>query len=623
MMHYLILTLIAIPLFGFLLITLLRTASEKWNSGIAIATTWMQFFVATGVALYWLSCGHQPFNEKDWTLYASHDYEFFFDFFFDKVSASFVLVGSFLSSLVCLYSKTYMHRETGYRRFFQTILFFFLGYNITVLSGNLETLFIGWEILGISSFLLIAFYRDRYLPVKNAVKVFSIYRIGDVGILLAMWLSHHLWHANVTFSELAEYQEVHTHIAHYSGLALAISLLLVLSAMAKSALFPFSTWLPRAMEGPTPSSAIFYGSLSVHLGLFLLLRTYHFWEHQTTVRIVLFVIGVISFIIASGIAHVQSSIKSQIAYASIAQIGIMMAELSFGWVDIALIHFSGNAFFRTYQLLVSPSVVSYKIRDQFYHFAPRERHIPNGLPRRIAYGMYVLSLREWNLDTMMYRHLWNPIKSIGKRFDFLTLGRTFWLFAFLLISGSLALYTNYTLPNQINRLAPFLFALAGIVMVLKAFTERHNPFTALVMVVMNHFMVVIAIAFNEQYDWLEGLLYISGVTLAGAMGYLILRRFKQYERDLDLHQFHGHSHLHPGVAFAFLLCCLGLSGFPITPTFLGEDLIFSHIHEDQIGLAALVAFSFILDGLAIIRLYARLFLGPHSRSVYEMGYRAS
>jgi formate hydrogenlyase subunit 3/multisubunit Na+/H+ antiporter MnhD subunit len=119
------------------------------------------------------------------------------------------------------------------------------------------------------------------------------------------------------------------------------------------------------------------------------------------------------------------------------------------------------------------------------------------------------------------------------------------------------------------------------------------------------------------------LLYISGVCVAGLAGYLILKRFKKFEKNLDLHQFHGHSHIHPGVAFAFLLCCLGLSGFPITPTFLGEDLIFSHIHEDQIGLAALVAFSFILDGLAIIRLYARLFLGPHSQSVYEMGYRAS
>jgi NADH-quinone oxidoreductase subunit L len=623
MMHYLILSLVAIPLLGFLLITLIRTNHEQWNSGIAIATTWTQFIAAVGVSVYWLFCGHQPFNEKDWTLYSSHDYEFFFDFFFDKVSASFVLVGSFLSSLVCLYSKTYMHRESGYRRFFQTILFFFLGYNITVLSGNLETLFIGWEILGISSFLLIAFYRDRYLPVKNAVKVFSIYRIGDVGILLAMWLSHHLWHANVTFAELAAYHEVHEHIAHYSGLALGISLLILLSAMAKSALFPFSTWLPRAMEGPTPSSAIFYGSLSVHLGLFLMLRTYHFWEHQSLVRLVLFFVGIVSFLIASGIAHVQSSIKSQIAYASIAQIGLMMTELSFGWVNLALFHFAGNAFFRTYQLLVSPSVVSYKIRDQFYHFTARKHASEEGLPMRLRYAVYVLSLREWNLDSFMYRRLWNPIKALGKRFDFLTLSRTLWLFAALLITGCAALYTNYSLPNQINRFVPFLFALSGIVMVLKAFTERHNPFTALVMVVMNHFMVVIAVAFNEQYDIVEGLLYISGVLFSGALGYLILRRFKRKESHLDLHQFHGHSHLHPGVAFAFLICCLGLSGFPITPTFLGEDLIFSHIHEDQFGLAALVAFSFILDGLAIIRLYARLFLGPHSQSIYEMGYRSS
>jgi len=93
----------------------------------------------------------------------------------------------------------YLHKEPGYKRFFTTFLVFFISVQIIVLAGNFETLFIGWEILGVSSFLLIAYYRHRYLPVRNGLKVFSIYRIADVGILITMWLSHHLWHENITF----------------------------------------------------------------------------------------------------------------------------------------------------------------------------------------------------------------------------------------------------------------------------------------------------------------------------------------------------------------------------------------------------------------------------------------
>ena len=171
-----------------------------------------------------------------------------------------MFVGSFLTFLVAIYSRVYLHRENGYKRFFNTILFFYVGYNIVIFSGNLETLFMGWEILGISSFLLIAFYRDRYLPVKNAVKVFSIYRIGDVGLILAMWMSHHLWHENITFLKLSNYELVSSQLQTHSLIGVFISLMILISAAAKSAQFPFSFWLPRAMEGPTPSSAIFYGA---------------------------------------------------------------------------------------------------------------------------------------------------------------------------------------------------------------------------------------------------------------------------------------------------------------------------------------------------------------------------
>jgi NADH-quinone oxidoreductase subunit L len=143
-------------------------------------------------------------------------------------------------------------------------------------------------------------------------------------------MSHHLWHENITFLKLSNYELVSSQLQSHSLIGVFISLMILISAVAKSAQFPFSFWLPRAMEGPTPSRAIFYGALSVHVGIYILLRTFPFWEHQFSVRILIGLVGLISSIIATGIARVQSSVKSQIAYASIAQIGIIFIEVAAG-----------------------------------------------------------------------------------------------------------------------------------------------------------------------------------------------------------------------------------------------------------------------------------------------------
>ena len=119
------------------------------------------------------------------------------------------------------------------------------------------------------------------------------------------------------------------------------------------------------------------------------------------------------------------------------------------------------------------------------------------------------------------------------------------------------------------------------------------------------------------------MLYLSGVIVAGAIGFIAILRLKRIEGKLDMNQFQGHIYEHPKIALVFLISCLGLAGFPITPTFVGEDLIFSHIHEDQIFLAFFVALSFIIDGLALIRIYARVFLGPHSKTYHQIAKRSS
>ena len=614
---------VLVPLAGYILSLLLKSTAETAISRTAFITVGVHMVCLVIFVALWLVNGHIPLNHKDLVLMKTANYEFFIDFCFDKITAVYLLVGSFLTFLVTLYSRYYLHREAGYKRFFNTILFFYLGYNVTILSGNFETLFLGWEILGISSFLLIAFYRERYLPVKNAVKVFSIYRLGDVGLILAMWLSHHLWHENITFFKMNNYELVHEHLQVHSMTGVFISLMILVTAAAKSAQLPFSTWLPRAMEGPTPSSAIFYGSLSVHLGVFLLLRTFPFWEHQLSVRFAIGALGFVTAIISTGIARVQSSVKSQIAYSSIAQIGLIFIEVACGFEDLALVHFAGNAFLRTYQLLVSPSVVSYLIREQFYDFAPRKHSFEDSLPKKIGYSFYMLCLKEWNLDSFMYRYLWNPLKWGGNKLNFLTVKRVLIFFIPAYLIGLTFLYNEDYITENIEHVLPIVFSLLGLLMILKSFTERRNVFVSWILIIMNHFWVALAISFNEHFNLFQAHLYLSGIVVAGLIGYLCLYRLKKLEDNIDLGQFHGNAYKHPRLALVFLLACLGLAGFPITPTFVGEDLIFSHIHEDQALLAFFTSMSFIIDGIAIIRIYARVFMGPYAKSVYEMGYRSS
>ena len=614
---------ILLPLLGCLITLMISGKKETLISRIAFFTTGFQLISAIAFVVYWLTNDHETLNIKDIVLYKTNDYEFYIDLCFDKITAVYLLVGAFLTFLVTTYCRYYLHRESGYKRFFITVIFFFMGYNITILSGNFETLFIGWEILGISSFLLIGFYRDRYLPVKNAFKVFSIYRIADVGLLLAMWMSHHLFHENITFLKLSNDAMVSHHLETHSFIGIFISLMILVSAAAKSAQLPFSSWLPRAMEGPTPSSAIFYGSLSVHIGVYILLRTFPFWEHQFSVRVLIGILGLSTSIIATLIARVQSSVKSQIAYSSIAQIGLIFIEVACGFENLALIHFAGNAFLRTYQLLVSPSVVSYLIREQFYNFTPRKNTIEDSLPKKMENSIYLLSLKEFNLDFLMYKFIWNPMHTVGNRLNFINVKQLLLFFIPAYLIGIFFLYHENSIPPQIHGYFPIVFSLMGLMLVLKSFTERKNFQMAWLLIILNHFWIALAVSFNEHFSSNETLFYLSGIVAAGALGIYCLRKLISLEKTVGLNQHYGHSYEHPKLAFIFLLACLGLTGFPITPTFIGEDLIFSHIHEDQFLLALITCLSFITDGLAVIRIYSRLFLGPHVKTYHETPYKSS
>ena len=622
-MDRLLLIFLLIPFTGFAISLLLPKENENLISWTTFSTAGLQHFLAMAFVGYWIFQGAPTLNIKEFIIYKTAGYEFFIDLYFDNITAVYLLVGSLLTFLITIYSRYYMHREKGYKRFFNTILFFYLGYNTIVFAGNFETLFVGWEVLGVSSFLLIAFYRERYLPVRNAFKVFSLYRIGDVSMILAMWMSHHLWHHNITFQELNNFALVESEIQHHYWMGLFISLMILITAAVKSAQLPFSSWLPRAMEGPTPSSAIFYSSLSVHIGVFMLLRTFPFWEHQLGFRILVAALGAFTSIVATFAGRVQSSVKSQVAYSSIAQIGLIFIEVAFGLETLALIHFAGNAFLRSYQLLVSPSVVTYLIREQLYSFVPEAKEAGHTWIKKLKYSIYVLSVKEWNLDTNMFHYLWNPPKLIGKRLGMINWPTLLWIFLPLYLAGCLLLIKPVPLPASLSSALPLLFAVTGLVLVVKSFAERKQPQLSWFLIIFNHFWLVLAVSFNESFSLSHTFIYLSGVIVSGILGAAILLWLQKVEREVDLNSFQGHVYEHPVKAFFFLVACLGLAGFPITTTFLGEDLMYSHIHENQLLLTSSISLSLILGGLALIRMYARLFLGPHVKTYHEVAYRSA
>jgi formate hydrogenlyase subunit 3/multisubunit Na+/H+ antiporter MnhD subunit len=543
---------------------------------------------------------------KHIVFFKTADIEIFIDFYFDKVTAVYALVGSAITFMVTIFSRYYLHRDEGFKRFFVTLLLFFMSYNMVIFSGNFETLFMGWEILGVCSFLLIAFYRDRYLPVKNGLKVISLYRLGDVCLILAMWMSHQLWHENITFFTLNDGALVKEHLQEHNWYGVFIAFMILIAASIKSAQLPFSSWLPRAMEGPTTSSAIFYGSLSVHIGVFLLLRTYPYWESLVSIKVLIVAVGLSTSIIAAMIGRVQSSVKT------------------LGLHALALIHFAANAFLRTYQLLVSPSVLSYLLHDMVFNFKAGKQTETNSFSKKIVNSLYILSIKEWNLDSFLYQFLWSPFKWMGRQMNFIE-GKI--SVVFLVIIFLAGLYSDLfpgNIPGNLYEYLPVIFSFIGLLLILKSFAERANAKTPWVFIISGQLFITLSIAlFHENFGQNHILIYLSGAVVASVVGFICLHKIETIENDISLNRFHGHVYEHPVIAFIFLLACLGLIGFPFTPTFIGIDLLFSHIHRQEVVLIILTALSFIFTELSVMRIYARIFLGQHKKSYHPIAFRSS
>lgn len=330
-------------------------AMARWTEACVLTA----LVAAVGVLALMLATGERelPLDLGDLIAIPAEHFHFRLKFVFDRLSVPFAILSLVLVGTVGAFADRYLHREPGYPRFFLCYAVFLLGMVVAALAGTIETLFVGWELVGLSSALLVAFFHERPAPVLNAQRVWSVYRISDAAFLLAAVALHHA-SGGGDFDAMTGTGPWPEGVASLTpGQALGVGLLLLLAAAGKSALIPFSGWLPRAMEGPTPSSAIFYGALSVHLGAFLLLRVSPILELSAPLRAAVVALGLGSAVFAAVAGRVQADAKGALAFASLTQVGIITAEIGLGLRYVPLVHIIGHACLRTLQLLRAPSLL--------------------------------------------------------------------------------------------------------------------------------------------------------------------------------------------------------------------------------------------------------------------------
>lgn len=339
-------------------------------------------------------------------------FHFAFKFVFDRLSVPFVILTFLLCGVISAFASKYLHREPGFNRFFVFYALFALGMVLTSLAGTIETLFTGWELVGISSALLVAFFHERTGPVSNGLRVWAVYRVSDAALLIAAVVLHHLPGAG-DFDDLlgATPPWPESHASLTSLQALIVGSLLLVAAAGKSALIPFSGWLPRAMEGPTPSSAIFYGALSVHLGAFLLLRVSPILELSLWLSAAVVVLGLTTSIFAALAGRAQSDIKSALSFASLTQVGLIVAEIGLGLRYIALIHILGHASLRTLQFLRASSLLQdYRMMEDAIgsRLPGRTAELPL-VPALWGAWLYRLAIERGYLDVFLADYIARPI----------------------------------------------------------------------------------------------------------------------------------------------------------------------------------------------------------------------
>ena len=302
----------------------------------------------------------KPASEREltsslWTYASAAGLDIKLGILVDPLSVFMILVVTGVSMLIHLYSISYLESDRGYARYFSYLNFFVFSMLLLVLAGNFVLLIVGWAFVGFASYALISFWYRRNTATKAGMKAFVINVIGDVGLVLAAFF---IFRELGTFDYLPMFEAAPEQFATNEGVVVAICLLILVGAFAKSAQLPLHTWLPDAMEGPTPVSALIHAATMVTAGVYLIARMHPLFLEAPTAADISAFLGLATLIFAATVALAVTDLKRIIAYSTISQIGYMVVGVSIGAYAAGLFHLMSHAFFKALLFMAAGSVIA-------------------------------------------------------------------------------------------------------------------------------------------------------------------------------------------------------------------------------------------------------------------------
>ena len=349
---------VALPLLGFLVngaLALRRQVSRTLISTVGVGVLVGAFLVAVGVFLeLWRQPPHAPIIVSLWRWLPVGPLQIDLAFQVDQLSAVMLLIVTGVGGLIHLYSVGYMQDDPGYARYFAYLNLFVVFMLVLVLGSSFPVMFIGWEGVGLCSYLLIGFWFNDKVNADAGKKAFIVNRIGDFGFLIAMFL---LWQYLGTLTFTGMVQKAPAVFSVGNGVVTAITLFLFLGCTGKSAQIPLYTWLPDAMAGPTPVSALIHAATMVTAGVYLVIRTNVLFALAPLSSPVVAGIGGLTALFAATIALRQYDIKKVLAYSTISQLGYMFLGVGTGAYASGLFHLATHAFFKALLFLGAGSVI--------------------------------------------------------------------------------------------------------------------------------------------------------------------------------------------------------------------------------------------------------------------------
>jgi NADH-quinone oxidoreductase subunit L len=333
----------------------------KWSktvvNSVALGSTGVSFLCAVEAVREFLAGGSQPFRKEffDWIVAGS--FRAGFDLQLDQLTVVMLLVVTGVGFLIHIYSTGYMAHEGGYYRFFSYLNLFMFFMLILVLAANYVLLFVGWEGVGLCSYLLIGFYFLKKSAADAGKKAFIVNRIGDFGFMLGMFLLFRSFGSldfQTVFAKAATWQP--EAMGQFGTITVACILLFV-GATGKSAQLPLYVWLPDAMEGPTPVSALIHAATMVTAGVYVVARSHILFSHAPTAMYIVAIVGCATAFFAATIGLVQSDIKKVLAYSTVSQLGYMFLACGVGAFSAGIFHLMTHAFFKALLFLSAGSVI--------------------------------------------------------------------------------------------------------------------------------------------------------------------------------------------------------------------------------------------------------------------------